>query len=83
MNETASSSSGTVLESLENGLGVCLEDEPAAHDREVIERGLIDHARQSRVQERDRRALSVLVRPAEGDIVAGLNAVTVWGWLHV
>src|SRR5512139_845315 len=64
-------------------MNLSIEDESSAVDTGAIERGLIEHALASGIEPRNHRPLVVLIRDDGGEVVGGLLAATVWGWLHV
>lgn len=77
-------SAGAPVESLADGLSVHVDHSPRAHDCACVIEGLIHHTeRESQIQRRDSAPLSVFIRDSQQGIVAGLNGVTIWGWLHV
>jgi GNAT superfamily N-acetyltransferase len=62
---------------------ILLEEDPAAADLAAIENGLIEHAAQAGVENRNHQTLTVLARDESQALVGGLVGETVWGWLHV
>ena len=74
----------SVVKTLPDDLTLHLERDPRAHDAKAVIRGLIDHTeRESGMRKRDPQLLSVFLRHQQRGIVGGLNAVTIWGWLHI
>ena len=79
-NEAADS----IVKTFPDDLTLHLENEPRAHDAKAVIRGLIDHTeRESGMRKRDSQLLSIFLRSPRLGIVGGLNAVTIWGWLHI
>ena len=62
---------------------IVVEDAPREADLRAVRQGLIDHAADFGVEPRNHRGLTVFARDEFGDLIGGLVAETVWGWLHV
>jgi len=60
-----------------------LVDSVSPPDTDIIERGLIAHAKLMAIEPRNARQLGVVARDAHGVVVGGLIANTVWGWLQI
>jgi GNAT superfamily N-acetyltransferase len=63
-------------------LSIELADQPSPDELSIVERGLAEHG-ESRSEPRNARALVLFLRDARSDVVGGLRAVTVWGWLEI
>jgi GNAT superfamily N-acetyltransferase len=50
---------------------------------DTIRKGLSRHAADAGVEPRNHRPLNVVLRTDSGDLLGGLVAATVWGWLEV
>lgn len=76
--------SGERLEALADDLALFVDHSPNAHDAMAVVRGLVHHTEsESGVQRRNAEPLSLFIRDPKQAVVGGLNAVTLWGWLHV
>jgi catechol 2,3-dioxygenase-like lactoylglutathione lyase family enzyme/GNAT superfamily N-acetyltransferase len=72
------------LATLSDGLTISLDASPGAQDCASVIDGLVHHTeRESQIQRRDGKPLSVFIRDSQQAVVAGLNGVTIWGWLHI
>jgi GNAT superfamily N-acetyltransferase len=63
-------------------LTLTVGEEAAPEDAAQVHRGL-DEFNRARVGDDNVRHLSVLVRDADGTVVAGALGVTYWGWLYI
>jgi GNAT superfamily N-acetyltransferase len=63
-------------------LSIDLADEPSPEELSIVERGLAEHG-EARSEPRNARPLVLFLRDAGGDVVGGLRAATVWGWLEI
>jgi GNAT superfamily N-acetyltransferase len=63
-------------------LQITVEDNPAAADLTLLEHTLAAH-NEAKSEPRNYTPLALFIRNDEGQIVAGLRGVTVWGWLFV
>jgi len=63
-------------------LSIELADQPSPEELSIVERGLAEHG-ESRSEPRNARPLVLLLRDAAGEVVGGLRAATVWGWLEI
>ncbi|BBA36598.1 N-acetyltransferase GCN5 [Methylocaldum marinum] len=56
---------------------------PDASEIETIVEGLVSHAFSAGIESRNAQPLFVLGRADDGELIAGLSAMTMWGWLHI
>lgn len=74
----------SVVKTFPDDFTLHLQDKPRAPDANAVIRGLVDHAeRESGMRKRNPQLLSIFLRHPRRGIAGGLNAVTVWGWLHI
>jgi GNAT superfamily N-acetyltransferase len=55
----------------------------APSDLSLMASGLGQHASAAGVEPRNAQSLFAMMRDQQGQLIAGLTAITVWGWLHV
>ena len=67
---------------LMDDLRLSVEEQAAPADAEQLHRGL-DEFNRTRVGDDNMRHLSVLLRDADGAVVAGALGNTYWGWLYI
>jgi len=60
-----------------------IDDHPTQADLALINQGLEAHAQEARVEPRNHQPLTLVLRNADGHMIGGVVATTVWGWLHV
>lgn len=62
---------------------IAIEPSPNDDDLQRIAQGLVEHALAAGIEPRRHAPLTVLARDASGELVGGLRASTVWGWLQI